>query len=181
MLRRVALVAVLLAVLSGCDGGSWEDGCDTTPDGVIECAVDKRPPAPALTGELLEGGTYDLSQNRGKVVVINFWGSWCAPCRAEIDDLEQTYEATKAQGVEFLGINVRDDRDKAKAFHSGQVTYPSIIDPASKLALDFDIPPNSIPSTIILDRAGRIAVVIRVAVVQGEFQPIVARIAAEAS
>lgn len=185
MLRRAALVTVLLATfasLAGCwGGGSWEDDCETTPDGVIECAADKRPPAPKLAGELLEGGTYDLSQDSGKVVVINFWGSWCAPCRAEIDDLEQTYEATKAQGVAFLGINVRDDRDKAKAFHSGQVTYPSIVDPASKLALDFDIPPNSIPSTIILDRAGRIAVVIREAVVHSEFQPIVARIAAEAS
>jgi thiol-disulfide isomerase/thioredoxin len=182
MLRRAALVTVLLAALAGCGGGgSWEDDCDTTPDGVIECPVDKRPPAPALTGELLEGGAYDLSQDRGKVVVVNFWGSWCAPCRAEIDDLEQTYEATKAQGVAFLGINVRDDRDKAKAFHLNQVTYPSIVDPASKLALDFDIPPNSIPATIILDRAGRIAVVIREAVVLNEFQPIVARIAAEAS
>jgi thiol-disulfide isomerase/thioredoxin len=148
---------------------------------VVECPADKRPAAPQLAGELLEGGRYDLSQDQGQVVVVNFWGSWCAPCRAEIDDLEQVYEATKDRGVRFLGINVRDDRDKAKAFHSGKVSYPSVLDPSSKLALDFDIPPNTIPATIVLDREGRIAVVIREAVQAAEFQQVVERVAAEAS
>jgi thiol-disulfide isomerase/thioredoxin len=183
MLRRAALVFLLVAAtLTACGGGgNWEDDCETTSAGVIECSAGKRPPAPALSGELLDGGRYDLSQDRGQVVVVNFWGSWCNPCRAEIDDLEKTYEATKAQGVRFLGINVRDDRDKAKAFQQGKVTYPSVLDPSSKLALDFDIPPNTIPATIVLDRQGRIAVVIREAVQRAEFEPIVARVAAEAS
>ncbi|GAA4169077.1 hypothetical protein GCM10022251_60860 [Phytohabitans flavus] len=180
-MRARALLAVLLltTTLAACTGK--DDGCDTSPSGMVECPVDKRPAAPQLSGELLEGGRYELSQDRGQVVVVNFWGSWCAPCRAEIDDLEQVYQATKDQGVRFLGINVRDDRDKAKAFHSGAVTYPSVLDPSSKLALDFDIPPNTIPATIVLDREGRIAVVIRKAVQAAEFEPIVARVAAEAS
>ncbi|GAA4692322.1 hypothetical protein Prum_038530 [Phytohabitans rumicis] len=182
MLRRLSLVLLLLSTaLAACDGGGkWEDDCETTA-GVIECAPDKRPPAPDLSGELLEGGSYNLTQDRGTVVVVNFWGSWCSPCRAEIDDLEQTYQATKGQGVTFLGINVRDDRDKAKAFQQGRVGYPSIVDPGSKLALNFDVPPNTIPATIILDREGRIAVVIRDAVKQDQLQPLVARVAAEAS
>ena len=62
--------------------------------------------------------------------MLNFWGSWCAPCRAEADDLEATYQATKASGVTFLGINVQDSRDKALAFEEGRVTYPSLFDPA---------------------------------------------------
>ncbi|MGN9913167.1 TlpA family protein disulfide reductase [Phytohabitans sp. LJ34] len=181
MRLRAALAALFLAAtLTACDGGE-RDGCDTSSTGTIECPVDKRPTPPRLSGELLEGGRYDLSQDRGQVVVINFWGSWCAPCRAEIDDLEQVYLATKDRGVRFLGINIRDDRDKAKAFQQGKVTYPSVIDPSSKLALDFDIPPNTIPATIVLDREGRIAVVIRASVKAADFEPIVARVAAEKS
>jgi len=178
-LRAVLAVLALTATLTACT--SKDDGCDTSSTGSIECPAGKRPAAPRLSGELLEGGRYELSQDRGQVVVINFWGSWCAPCRAEIDDLEQVYLATKDRGVRFLGINVRDDRDKAKAFHLGKVTYPSVIDPSSKLALDFDIPPNTIPATIVLDREGRIAVVIREAVQAAEFERVVARVAAEAS
>jgi thiol-disulfide isomerase/thioredoxin len=182
-LTTLPLVLLLLSLgLVACEGGGkWEDDCETTSAGVIECAPDKRPAAPDVSGELLEGGSYNLTQDRGKVVVINFWGSWCAPCRAEIDDLEATYEATKGQGVAFLGINIRDDRDKAKAFQQGRVGYPSVVDPGSKLALGFDVPPNTIPATIILDREGRIAVVIREAVQRDQFEPIVARVAAEAS
>ncbi|MDQ7905313.1 TlpA disulfide reductase family protein [Phytohabitans sp. ZYX-F-186] len=178
---RAALLAaaILAAALTACGGAS--DDCQPTSSKVIECAPEKRPAAPPLSGELLEGGRYELSQDRGQVVVVNFWGSWCAPCRAEIDDLEQVYQATKDQGVRFLGINVRDDRDKAKAFHSGKVSYPSVLDPSSKLALDFEIPPNSIPATIVLDREGRIAVVIRTSITAAEFEPVVARLAAEAS
>jgi thiol-disulfide isomerase/thioredoxin len=178
-LRAVLAILLLAVTLTACT--SKEDGCDTSSSGSIECPADKRPAAPQLSGELLEGGRYDLSQDRGQVVVINFWGSWCAPCRAEIDDLERVYQATKDRGVRFLGINVRDDRDKAKAFHQGKVTYPSVIDPSSKLALDFDIPPNTIPATIVLDREGRIAVVIREAVQAAVFEQVVARVAAEAS
>ena len=71
----------------------------------------------------------------------------------------------------FLGINVQDERDKAIAFEQGRVTYPSLFDPASRLALDFDIPPNTIPATVVLDRQGRIAAVIRGAVDQDELRP----------
>ncbi|MFG1900284.1 TlpA family protein disulfide reductase [Micromonospora carbonacea] len=166
------------AALAGCSGDSQERRCITT-DGVIECAPDQRSAAPKLTGELLTGGSYDIAKDLGQVVVVNFWGSWCPPCRAEADDLEATYQATKGSGVTFLGINVQDNRDKALAFEEGRVTYPSLFDPPSRLALAFDIAPNTIPATVILDRDGRVAVVIRSAVTQDRLQPIVERIAAE--
>ncbi|GIF53268.1 thiol-disulfide isomerase/thioredoxin [Asanoa ferruginea] len=174
-------VAALVYVVAGRGGDSWKDLCQTSSEGFIECAAGKRPAAPDVAGDLLEGGRYDTAADAGKVLVVNFWGSWCAPCRAEIDDLEHTYEATKAKGVDFLGINIRDGRDAALAFHNQQVTYPSIFDPSSKLALGFEIPPNSIPATIIVDRAGDIAYVIRRGVTQEQLQPIVERVAAEAS
>ena len=176
------LVAALTATgLVGCGKPDWQEKCSTSADKVIECAAGDRPAAPKVVGELLDGGRYDLSQDRGQVVVVNFWGSWCAPCRAEADDLEASYQATKGSGVRFLGINIQDGRDKAIAFEQGQVSYPSIFDPASRLALDFEVPPNSIPATIVLDREGRIAVVIRRPIREETLTPIVTRIAGEAA
>jgi thiol-disulfide isomerase/thioredoxin len=183
-MRRAWLAGLLAAAtaalgLTACSEGSWEDACETGSQGVIECAPGNRPEAREVAGELLDGGRYELSQDRGKVVVVNFWGSWCAPCRAEVDDLEETYRATRDRGVVFLGVNVRDDRDKAKAFHEGRTSYASIFDPEGRTALDFDVPPNAIPATIILDRDGRIAVVLRRATVVDELRPLVERVAAE--
>jgi thiol-disulfide isomerase/thioredoxin len=176
-----ALTAAAVVLTLGACTGSKESACTTNADGVIECPPDARTPAPPVKGELLDGTAYDLAATRGNVVVLNFWGSWCAPCRAEIDDLENMYKATKASGVDFLGVNGRDGRDQAKAFQQGRVTYPSLFDPSGRLSLDFDVPPNNTPSTIVLDRAGRIAVVVRNAIRREAFQPYVERIAAEAS
>jgi thiol-disulfide isomerase/thioredoxin len=175
-----ALLAAVTAVtaLVGCSSGSEESRC-ATDGGIISCAPDQRSAPPKIAGELLTGGGYDLSTARGQVVVVNFWGSWCAPCRAEADDLEATYQATKGSGVTFLGINIQDNKDKAVAFEEGRVSYPSLFDPASRLALALDIPPNTIPATVVLDRDGRIATVIRAAIKQDGLQPIVERVAAE--
>ncbi|PZF96667.1 TlpA family protein disulfide reductase [Micromonospora deserti] len=172
------LATVATVALAACSSTSAEETCDNR-DGIIECAPDRRSAPPKIAGELLAGGSYDVATARGQVVVVNFWGSWCAPCRAEADDLEATYQATKASGVTFLGINVQDSKDKAIAFEEGRVSYPSLFDPASRLALALDIPPNTIPATVVLDRDGRIAAVIRAAVKREGLQPIVERIAAE--
>lgn len=182
MARRMlaaAVAAAVLAATAGCGGTDWQQRCPATGNGVLQCPAADRPPAVAVSGELLDGRAYDLATDRGKVVVVNFWGSWCAPCRAEVDDLEQTYLATRDRGVAFLGVNSRDDRDKARAFEQGQVSYPSLFDPANRLGLNFPLPPNAIPSTIVLDRAGRIAVVIRRATTRDELTPLVVQIAAE--
>ncbi|TCB94396.1 TlpA family protein disulfide reductase [Micromonospora zingiberis] len=173
------LAVTVAAALTGCTGDGREAACDSA-GGIVECSAEQRSGAPSIAGELLAGGSYDVAGQRGQVVVVNFWGSWCAPCRAEADDLEGTYQATKESGVTFLGINVQDSRDKAIAFEEAYgVSYPSIFDPGSRLALAMDIPPNTIPATVVLDREGRIAVVIRAAVRQDGLQPIVERIAAE--
>jgi thiol-disulfide isomerase/thioredoxin len=175
----VVVVALVAGALTGCGSDSWEKNCTTDAKGVIECSPDQRPQARAVTGELLGGGSYDVSQDRGKVVVVNFWGSWCNPCRAEADDLEQTYQATKATGVAFVGVDSRDDRDAAKAFERGRVTYPSIYDSDGSVALKFDVTQVSTPSTLILDRQGRIAAGMRRATTVAELRPLVERIAAE--
>ena len=182
MRRRLALLGcavVVAGALAGCgDDDNWAKKCTTTGS-VIECTPEQRPQVNEVTGELLDGGTYDVTADRGKVVVVNFWGSWCSPCRAEADDLEKTFQSTKAKGVAFIGVNSRDDRDAAKQFERGRVTYPSVYDPDGKVALKFDVTQVSTPSTLILDRQGRIAVAMRRATVISELQPLVERVAAE--
>jgi peroxiredoxin len=180
--RRLAvLAAALLAAgaLTACGSESWEKKCKTSAAGVITCRPDQRPTARDVTGRLLDGGAYDVAADRGKVVVVNFWGSWCSPCRAEAADLQKTYAATKSQGVTFLGVNSRDDRDAAKAFERGRVTYPSIYDPDARVALSFDVTQVSTPSTLILDRQGRIAVALRRSTTVTELRPLVEQVATE--
>ena len=181
-MRRLAAVLAAAVVsagaLAGCSGDNWAEKCTTT-DRVVECAPDQRTPVKDVAGELLDGTRYAVSQDLGKVVVVNFWGSWCAPCRAEADDLEKTFQATKDKGVTFIGINTRDDRDAAIQFERNRVTYPSIFDFDGKVALQFDIPQMSTPATLILDRQGRIAVAVRQATTASQLQPLVEKVAAE--
>ena len=138
-----------------------------------------------LSGEDLmnEGETLSLADYEGQVVVLNVWGQWCAPCRSEADDLEQVYEATKDLGVQFLGINVRDNqRDKAQDFVTDQqIGYPSIYDPPmrSLLALGRNYPTSVVPTTVVLDREHRVAAVYLTELLAEDLQPVVERVAAE--
>lgn len=183
-MRRLAalLVAsvVTTGVLAGCGGGNWAEKCTTT-SGVVQCAPDQRTQLKDVSGELLDGSKYSIAQDRGKVLVVNFWGSWCPPCRAEADDLEKTYQATKPEGVTFLGVNLRDDRDAAVQFERGRVTYPSIYDFDGKVSLQFDVTQTSTPATLIIDREGRIAAAIRQATTRTQLEPLVEKIASEKS
>src|SRR4029453_14159003 len=101
---------------------------------------------------------------RGKVVVINVWGSWCPPCRKEAPDLQAARVETK-KTAQFIGFTTKDyDPAPAEAFlRSFQITYPSIYDPTGKVLLAFagQLPPSAIPSTMIIDRQGRLAVPVR--------------------
>jgi thiol-disulfide isomerase/thioredoxin len=180
LVTTLVTAAVVVAVTTGCGGDNWATKCTTNADAVVECTPDQRPAARAVSGELLAGGTYRVADDRGKVVVVNFWGSWCGPCRAEADDLQKTYDATKPKNVAFLGVNWRDDRDAATAFERGRgITYPSVFDPSGKVAVSFEVTQANTPTTLILDRRGRVAVMLRKPTVVSQLQPLVERIAAE--
>jgi len=139
--------------------------------------------APALRAPLLDGGTWSLADQRGKVVVLNVWASWCAPCRAEAPLLERVAQETAPAGVSFVGINTRDDPQSAAAFlRSFGVTYPSLRDPDGTLVLAFNgtVPPSAVPSTVVVDRQGRIAAVAVGAVTYRTLRGLVDAVAAEA-
>jgi len=136
-----------------------------------------------VTGpDLITDQPIHLSDFAGKVVVINIWGSWCAPCRTETPELEKVFTATKHHGVQFLGIDVRDDRSAAKDFVTDRhVTYPSIFDPPMRtvIALGRNYPTSVVPTTMVLDRRHRVAAVFLRALLAEDLQPVVERIAAE--
>jgi peroxiredoxin len=175
--RGVVAILVVGLVLAGA-------GCSSAvkTEGGPFIQVDKRTVAPAVSGELIGGGTFDLAAHKGQVVVINFWASNCPPCRTEAPELEATYSATKADGVQFLGISVRDEMDKAKAYLTDtKVPYGSLFDPSGEQALNFQVPPNTIPSTLVVDRKGRLASVFRGVVYQKQLEPVIRTLLAEPS
>ena len=176
MKTRIGVIVMALALLAGsagCGGGAKTDRGPLI-------AVGKRTAAPVVKGELLSGGSFDLAAHKGDVVVINFWASNCAPCRTEAPELDATYDATKADGVTFVGISVRDEKDKALSYLADVKTpYGSLFDPSGETALDFKVPPTTIPSTLVIDRAGRLASIFYGVVYQKQLEPVIRRLLAE--
>jgi thiol-disulfide isomerase/thioredoxin len=163
----VVVSAALLAVgaLAGCSSDVGSSGGDTgyiSGEGVVTTVdvADRKTPGD-LSGETLDGTRASLADLAGKTVVVNVWGSWCPPCRAEADDLVTASEKLADSGVVFLGIDSRDpSRAAAQAFvRRFDVPYPSLYDPSGKALLAFrgTLTPNAIPSTVVIDEAGRIA------------------------
>jgi thiol-disulfide isomerase/thioredoxin len=116
--------------------------------------------APAVTGVTLTGQKLTLAAFRGSVLVLNFWGSWCAPCRAEAPALGTLARQLAASGVRFMGIDIRDEPQAALAFMQAfRIGYPSLNDPTDEIALQFQntVPPAAIPTTLVIDRTGKIA------------------------
>jgi thiol-disulfide isomerase/thioredoxin len=134
-------------------------GYIATPGWLSVAAPDQRLASPRLRGELLDGKTFDSASLSGNIIVVNFWGSWCPPCRAETPELVRVANATHDQGVRFMGVDVRDNRASAQAFAlSYDVPYPSIFDSDNQSLLAFrGLPPTAVPTTFLLDRQGRIA------------------------
>lgn len=158
------MAIALGAATAGCsDGGSdpaAQPGFVAGDPASTFVEVAERKPAPDLTGPLLGGDTYSLATDRGDdIVVVNVWGSWCAPCRSEAAALEEVYQEVKDKGVQFLGINTRDQEAQALAFVANKgITYPSLVDDgAMQAGFASSLPVAGIPTTFVIDRSGRVA------------------------
>ena len=110
-------------------------------------------PAPEFQLTTFSGDTISLSGLRGQVVVLNFFASWCNPCRQEAPDLQQAWREYEGQGVQFLGIAYKDAASKAQAFLAEfDTTYPSALDPGSRVSRDYGV--TGVPETYIIDQEG---------------------------
>ncbi|WP_030379725.1 MULTISPECIES: TlpA family protein disulfide reductase [unclassified Streptomyces] len=169
--RRTAFLgagaAVAALLLTACGSGGISGGSGNTnfvagKDGIDTAKKGDRQTAPDLSGKTIDGKQLDVADYRGKVVVLNVWGSWCSPCRAEADNFAKVAKETASKGVQFVGINTRDtSTTPAVEFEKAHgITYPSLYDPTGRLLLRFKkgtLNPQAIPSTLILDRDGKVA------------------------
>jgi len=191
---RLALVAAAVAgLVVGCSsgddavaqGGTFEFVAPGSKTDIYYDPPDHRGrPGPVSGPDLMDPSrTVSVGDFADKVVVINVWGQWCGPCRAEVTQLQQVFNATRADGVTLLGIDVRDNnRQAAQDFVKDRnVTFPSIYDPAMRTMIAFGgkYPTTVIPSTLVLDRQHRVAAVFLRELLAEDLQPVVQRIASE--
>lgn len=150
--------------------GTWEPGTPENNDdqvavtntdpGLVVFPVAQRSRIPEIKGTTLDGAPLKLSDFQSKVVVINIWGSWCGPCRVETPDLVRLANENANRGVQFLGIDTRDNADSARAFAKKfEMPYPSLFDEGGRVLLPLRgvVPSAVIPSTVVVDRQGRVA------------------------
>ena len=164
----VAGAAAIALSLTGCASDplaqQYREGSNKNyiaGDGSItEITPDNRGEPIDFSGVTSQGDSVTSDQFLGHVLVVNFWYAGCAPCRAEAPELEQVYTETAPQGVNFVGVNVRDQAATVDTFNKRfGITYPSIIDQdgGAQLAFAAQVPPNAVPTTLILDAKGRVA------------------------
>jgi thiol-disulfide isomerase/thioredoxin len=172
---RAAVVGVCLLTASACTGANPGAG-----PGPVSFAPGARTAAPELSGTTIDKGVqFSLAAQKGHVVVINFWASWCDPCRDELPQLNQVATEFQPKGVRFIGVSFHgDNKSAAEAFLKGHdVPYDSLSDPDSKTVLAFrgKVTIAAPPLTLVIDKQGRIADVIDGVVIYSQLRDKIAQ------
>ncbi len=178
-LRRLILIAVSALLLTSCGNGGASTAQENYISGngaVTFISAADRTMAPKLSGDTLYGTKFDFTGN--KIAVVNVWASWCSPCRAEMPALSALSE--KNLDVQFMGILTRDNLANAEVFSRQlAVPYPNFIDDSLLLGFRSTLPANAIPTTVVLDKQGRVAARISGPVTVGGLSDLIERLRAE--
>ena len=190
MTRALLCLVAVAGLLAGCSAGPGQVDVTNggefrfvagTPAGEV-IPAGERASAPEFAGTLLEGDAFESAQLAGQVAVLNFWGSWCAPCRVETPEFDEVSTDYADDRVQFLGVNVKEtDQQFADAFvERFGIGFPSLYDPRGEVALAFrDYPASAIPSTIVLDPGYRVAAVYTGEVRQEDLRRVIDRVLEE--
>lgn len=185
-LRSALLAAALSAALAVTSCTSDSNSSTYRFDGATKLGqlipVSDRKPAGDVQAPLLDGaGTYRLASDKGKVVIVNFWATWCAPCRVESPQLDLLYRADRSKGVTVVGIDTKDfPSSKAKSFvGDNKISYPIAYDEQGKSIIALGNIPASLPFSVLIDRDGRVAAVYLGALTPKDLQAPLAELRAE--
>jgi peroxiredoxin len=137
-MKKIAITLVLVAAAGAC-----------------LAAVVPQAPAPDFTLKSLEGKNMRLAEQRGNVVLVNFWASWCGPCKVEMPHLNKLYDKYRATGFTMLGVNVDEDpRTASAAATKLAMRFPVLFDANKQVSKLYDL--QSMPATVLIDRDGRV-------------------------
>jgi len=178
-MKKISLALAALLLLTGCSNGGASKAQESFIAGsgaVTKIKVGDRIDAPQISGMTLTGSNFTFTP--GKVAVVNVWASWCSPCRAEeptLSALSRTFP-----DVQFIGILTRDNPVNAEAFVRKRGTpYPTLIDDSILVGFRKSLPANAIPTTVIIDRNGRVAARISGGVTVASLTQLIEEVSAE--
>jgi len=178
-MKKIALVIAALVFLTGCSNGGASKAQESFIAGsgaVTKIKASDRIAAPAISGMTLSGKNFTFT--KGNVAVVNVWASWCSPCRAEEPTLSAL--SRKYSDVQFIGILTRDNPVNAEAFARKRSTpYPTLIDDSILIGFRKSLPANAIPTTVVIDRQGRVAARISGAVTVASLSQLIEEVSAE--